>query len=154
MHKDKEIIAALNTILRNELTAINQYFLHARLLKHQGFLKLADIEYKESLDEMKHADMLTERVLYLGGIPNLQDLGKLYIGEHAEEILKCDLKLEEIAHKDLKAAIALCDEKQDYVTSELLTRIQVSEEEHSDFIRKQLNIIASIGIQAYLQTLI
>jgi bacterioferritin len=154
MHKDKEIIAALNKILKNELTAINQYFLHARILKYQGLVRLADIEYKESIDEMKHADQLVERILYLGGLPNLQDLGKIFVGETVEEILQCDMKLEEIAHADLKTAITLCDSKEDYATSELLTAIQVSEEEHADFIRKQLGIIASIGAPAYMQTLL
>ncbi len=154
MHKDKEIISALNKILKNEITAINQYFLHARILKYQGFVRLADIEYKESIDEMKHADQLVERILYLGGLPNLQDLGKIFVGETVEEILKCDMKLEEIAHADLKAAITLCDSKEDYATAELLTAIQVSEEEHADFIRKQQSLIASIGVQAYMQTLL
>lgn len=154
MHQDKQIIAALNSILKNELTAINQYFLHARILKYQGFVQLADIEYKESIDEMKHADQLVERILYLGGLPNLQDLGKLFVGETVEEVLKCDMQLEEIAHRDLKAAIKLCDSKQDYVSSELLTAIQASEEEHVDFIRKQLSIIETIGAKAYMQTLV
>lgn len=154
MHKDTQVISALNNVLKNELTGINQYFLHARILKYMGFMKLADIEYRESIDEMKHADLLVERILYLGGLPNLQDLGKLMVGETVQEILACDMKLEETAHQDLKTAITLCESKEDYVTSELLTRIQTSEEEHTDFIRKQLHIIDSIGVEAYLQTLV
>ena len=149
---EKEIIAQLNIILRNELTAINQYFLHARMLKHMGFMKLADYEYKESIDEMKHADMLVVRVFYLKGIPNLQDLGKLMVGENVPEILACDLKLEEKAHADLKKAIAVCEEHKDYSSADLLQNILISEEEHQLFIRTQLSLIDSMGVSAYLQT--
>jgi bacterioferritin len=148
----KEVIKHLNVILRNELTAINQYFLHARMLKHMGFMKLADQEYKESIDEMKHADMLVGRVLFLQGVPNLQDLGKLMVGETVPEILQCDLKLEEKGHADLKAAIAVCDEHKDYASSDLLQAILASEEEHQLFIRTQLNLIDTMGVSAYLQT--
>lgn len=151
---NKEIISALNTILKNELTAINQYFLHARILKHMGFMKLADVEYKESIDEMKHADQLVERILFLGGVPNLQDLGKLNVGETVREILECDLKLEFIAHSDLRTSITLAEAKEDYVTADMLTAIQTSEEEHTDFIQKQLRIIDNIGEEAYMQTLV
>lgn len=154
MHKDKEIIAALNAVLKNELTGINQYFLHARVLKHQGFMKLADYEYKESIDEMKHADQLVERILFLGGLPNLQDLGKLMVGETVEEMLQADFKLEQQAGKDLKIAITLSDSKEDYVTSDLLTAIQKSEEEHIDYIRTQLDLIKSMGLSSYLQTIV
>lgn len=150
--KHPEIIQALNGILKNELTAINQYFLHARMLKNWGISKLADYEYKESIDEMRHADKLVERVLFLEGLPNLQDLGKMMIGENVEEILKCDLKLEEIAHRDLRAAITLAESKEDYVSADLLHSIQASEEEHIDYIQKQLHLIKTMGLPAYLQT--
>ncbi len=149
---DKEIIKHLNTILKNELTSINQYFLHARMLKHMGFMKLADYEYKESIDEMKHADVLVNRILFLGGLPNLQDLGKLMIGETVEEILASDLKVEESGKTDLKAAISLCESKQDFTSADLLHKILESEEEHMLFIRTQLNLIETMGISAYLQT--
>lgn len=149
-----DIIQSLNSILRNELTAINQYFLHARLLKHMGFMKLADLEYKESLDEMRHADQLVERILYLGGMPNLQNLAKLHIGENVQEILEYDLKLEDKAHADLSIAIDACEEHGDRVTGDLLLAIQTSEEEHTDFLRKQLNVIEQVGLPGYLQTLV
>ena len=154
MQHNKSVTDALNTILKNELTAINQYFLHARMLKHMGFMKLADIEYKESIDEMRHADELVKRVLFLGGIPNLQDLGKLSIGETVKEILECDLKLEEAAHTDLSTAITAIEEQGDRVSADMLLEIQASEEEHADFIAKQLRIIDKIGEQAYMQTLV
>lgn len=146
------IIQHLNIILKNELTAINQYFLHARMLKHMGFMKLADYEYKESIDEMKHADMLVNRILFLEGLPNLQDLGKVYIGESVQEILKCDLKLEEMGHVDLTKAITFCEAKEDYVSADLLHKILDSEEDHQLFIRTQLNLIETMGVSAYLQT--
>jgi bacterioferritin len=152
MATDNEIIKHLNIILKNELTAINQYFLHARMLKHMGFMKLADHEYKESIDEMKHADILVERVLFLKGLPNLQDLGKLMIGETVEEILKCDLKLEQKGHVDLKAAITCCESKEDYVSADMLHKILDSEEEHQLFITTQLKLIDTMGLSAYLQT--
>lgn len=149
---DKETIKHLNLILKNELTAINQYFLHARMLKHMGFMKLADYEYKESIDEMRHADWLVERVLFLGGVPNLQDLGKLFIGEDVPEILKADLKLEEKGHHDLKNAITYLEGIEDYVSADILHKIMESEEEHQLFIRTQLNLIEAMGLSAYLQT--
>lgn len=152
MATDKDIVKHLNTILRNELTSINQYFLHARILKHMGFMKLADHEYKESIDEMRHADQLIERILFLGGLPNLQDLGKLMIGETVDEILKCDLKLEEQAEAMLKAAIAAAEAKQDFASADLLHKILDSEEEHILFIRTQLSMIDTMGLSAYLQT--
>lgn len=147
-----EIITALNGILKNELSGINQYFLHARMLKNWGISKLADHEYKESIDEMRHADKIVERVLFLGGLPNLQDIGKLFIGETVEEILKCDLKLEHMAHAALKAAITLCESKEDYVTADLLHQIISSEEEHIDYIQQQLKLIEAMGLSVYLQT--
>lgn len=148
----KEIIQHLNTILKNELTAINQYFLHARMLKHMGFMKLADYEYKESIDEMKHADLLVDRILFLEGLPNLQILGKLSIGENVEEILGADLKLEEDGKKDLQAAIVTCESSQDFTSADILHKILESEEAHILFIRSQLNLIASMGLSSYLQT--
>jgi bacterioferritin len=149
---DKDIIRHLNIVLKNELTGINQYFLHARILKHQGFMKLADYEYKESIDEMKHADIIINRILFLGGIPNLQDLGKLSIGETVEEILRADLGLEDAARNDLKNAITLVESREDYGTTDLLHKILDSEEEHVLFIRTQLNLIATMGLSSYLQT--
>ncbi len=146
------VVKHLNVILKNELTSINQYFLHARMLKHMGFMKLADYEYKESIDEMKHADLLVNRVLFLQGIPNLQDLGKLMIGETVKEILECDMKLEENGKKDLKAAIVFCEENQDFTSADILHRILESEEEHVLFIRSQLSLIETMGLSAYLQT--
>ena len=154
MTANTAIIASLNTILKNELTAINQYFLHARMLKHMGFMKLADVEYKESIDEMKHADQIVERVLFLGGVPNLQDLGKLHVGETVKEILECDLKLEEIARNDLSQAVSVCEEQGDHVTVEFLTDILASEEEHTNFIRTQLSLIDKLGESGYMQTLV
>ncbi len=147
-----EIIQRLNIVLRNELAAINQYFLHARILKHQGFMKLADHEYKESIDEMRHADRLIERVLFLDAVPNLQDAGKPLIGKTVEEIIKNDLALEERAHIDLRDAIAVCEEHRDYVSADLLHAIQTSEEEHILFLQTQLKLIASMGLSSYLQT--
>lgn len=149
---DKVMIQHLNKILKNELTAINQYFLHSRMLKHQGFQKLAEYEYKESIDEMKHADKLIDRILFLGGLPNLQDLGKLIIGEHAEEMIRCDLKFEEGAIADLRPAINHAHDTSDFVTEGLLQAILDSEEEHVDFIRQQLSVIEQAGKQNWLQS--
>lgn len=149
---DTDIINHLNIVLKNELSGINQYFLHARMLKHMGFMKLADYEYKESIDEMRHADQIVERILFLGGLPNLQDIGKLLIGENVEEVLRCDLSLEKRAHEDLRVAITLCESKEDYVTSGLLESIQANEEEHMLFLTTQLRLIETMGITAYLQT--
>jgi bacterioferritin len=151
MHGDSRVIELLNLVLRNELTAINQYFLHSRQLNHWGVTKLGEREYKESVDEMKHADDVIERVLFLGGLPNLQDLDKLLIGEDVKELLKCDLKLEEKAIPDLRGAIAHAESVQDYVTRDLLRAILDAEEEHVDFIEIQLDLIEHMGIANYVQ---
>jgi bacterioferritin len=151
MKGDPKVIEHLNRILFNELTAINQYFLHARMLKNWGFKELADHEYHESIDEMKHADRLTERILFLDGLPNLQQLGKLLIGENPQEVFECDLRLERAGHGDLRAAIAYCEEAGDYVSRELLTSILDSEEEHIDWIETQLGLINRLGLVPYLQ---
>ncbi len=152
MKGDAKVIEYLNKVLKNELTAINQYFLHSRMLNDWGFEKLGKKEYEESVDEMNHADKLIERILFLEGLPNLQDLGKLRIGEDVPEILKCDLELENDAIPDLREAITYCHSIEDYVSKELFDHILESEEEHVDWLETQLGLIEKVGVQNYLQT--
>jgi len=148
---DPQVIQFLNTILRNELTAINQYFLHAKQLDHWGVTKLGKYERDESIVEMKHSDHIIERVLFLEGLPNLQDLDRLLIGENVKEVLECDLKLELKALGDLRAAIAHCESVKDFVTRDMLQEIMQSEEESIDFIEVQFDLIKQIGIENYMQ---
>jgi bacterioferritin len=152
MRGDAKVIEFLNRVLMNELTAINQYFLHAKMFKNWGFKELAEYEHKESIDEMKHADKLIERILFLDGLPNLQQLGKLLVGETPREVLACDLKLEQLALPDLKAAIVHCESVGDYVSRELFETMLESEEEHIDWLETQLGLIERLGETPYLQT--
>ena len=151
MKGDKDVIKHLNTALKAELTAINQYFLHSRMLKDWGVSKLAKKEYDESIEEMQHADKIIERILYLGGLPNLQDLGKLHIGENVQEILECDMKLEDEAVPMYKDAIEACEKVRDYGTRDLLQTILNDEEEHVDYLETQFDLIKQVGIQNYIQ---
>ena len=152
MKGDDQVIGHLNKILKNELTAINQYFLHARMFKDWGLCKLDEYEYKESIDEMKHADRLVERILFLEGLPNLQELGRLRIGETTEEILRADLALEHDAIPDLRVAIAHCESVSDFVSRELLESILESEEEHVDWLETQISLIERVGAENYQQS--
>lgn len=151
MKGDAKVIEFLNACLKNELTAINQYFLHSRMLKDWGVSILADYEYKESIEEMQHADWLIERILFLGGLPNLQDLGRLRIGESVEEILKADLALENDAIPELRDAVEYADKVRDYVSRDLFNKILTNEEEHVDYLETQFELIERIGIQNYTQ---
>jgi bacterioferritin len=152
MKGDAKIIDYLNKALGNELIAINQYFLHAKMYKDWGFKALADYEYHESIDEMKHADKLTDRILFLEGIPNLQDLGKLMIGENTKEMLECDLRLEHQAIPLLRDAIEYAESIKDYVSRDLFNSILDDEEEHVDWLETQLGLIDKVGLENYLQT--
>ncbi len=153
MKGDEKVISYLNQALENELTAINQYFLHARMYKNWGFEKLNEKEYHESIDEMKHADQIIERILFLEGLPNLQSLGKLLIGENPKEMLECDLKLEHKAVPLLREAITYCEEVKDYITREIFEQILESEEEHIDWLETQLELIEKVSLENYLQSM-
>ncbi len=152
MRGNADIIKHLNTVLKNELTAINQYFLHSRMLKDWGFAAMAAHEYKESIEEMNHADKLIERILFLEGLPNLQDLGRLRIGEAVPEILDNDLALERAAREDLVAGVALAEQTQDYVSRQLLDLILKETEEHIDYLETQIFVLGKMGLQNYLQS--
>lgn len=151
MKGDAQVIDFLNKALLNELTAVNQYWLHYRMLDNWGVKKLAEYERHESIDEMKHADMLAERILFLEGLPNFQAIGRLRIGENVEEVLKADLAVEYEAIPLLKDAIAHCESARDYVSREIFERILENEEEHVDFLEKQFDMIANMGLQNYIQ---
>jgi bacterioferritin len=152
MKGDAQAIAHLQAQLKNELTAINQYFLHYRMLKHWGFDRLAKKEYAESIGEMKHADWIMDRIFVLDGLPNLQDLGKLQVGEDVPEILACDLRSEQGAQATIKEGIAYCESVRDYVSRDLLQKILDDTEEHIDFLETQLDLIDKVGLQNYLQS--
>jgi bacterioferritin len=150
MLRDPKVVEYLNTQLTNELTAINQYFLHARVLQHWGVTKLGKKEYEESIDEMKHADTLIQRILFLDGLPNVQRMNQVAIGETVEEVLKADLQLEEKALGDLRDGIAYCESVRDFVSRDLLLHILESEEEHVDFLDRQFDLVKQIGIERYI----
>lgn len=152
MQGDAQVITWLQAQLKNELTAINQYFLHYRMYKHWGFDKLAKKEYEESIGEMKHADKLMDRIFMLDGLPNLQDLGKLQIGEDVPEILECDLRAEHGAQATVKEGIAYCESVRDYVSRDLLQEILEDTEEHIDFLETQIELVDKVGLQNYLQS--
>ena len=146
-----DVIRSLNLVLKNELTAINQYFLHSRMLADWGLSVLARAEYEQSLDEMKHADRLIRRILFLGGLPNLQDLGKLLVGESVKDVLDCDLRLEQRSLPDLHSAAGLCERVADYVSRELFVQILKSEEEHIDWLQTQFRLIEQMGLENFVQ---
>ena len=150
--RDPDIITHLNRALKNELTAVNQYFLHAKMFSDWGMERIGEYERKESIDEMRHADALIERILFLEGLPNLQDLGKLMIGEEVKEMLECDLALENAAMPDLRDSIAFAEASHDYVSRELFESILESEEEHVDWIETQLELIDKTGVENYIQS--
>ena len=152
MKGEQKIIEHLNRVLKNELTAINQYFLHSRIFKDWGLTKLADHEHAESLDEMKHADQVIERTLFLDGLPNIQDIGKVMIGENVKEALECDLNLEMMAIPDLRAAVSDAEELKDFVSRDIFRSILDAEEEHVDWLETQLDLVEKIGIENYLQS--
>ena len=151
MKGDKKVIECLNDALKKEMTAINQYFLHSRMLEDWGVTKLAKHEYKESIEEMQHADALVQRILLLGGLPNMQELGKLYIGENVKEVLECDLKLELEGEGAYREAIAVCETAKDYGSRDLFAKILADEEGHIDHLETQLELIKQIGIERYIQ---
>lgn len=151
MKGDQKVIDYLNKALKLELTTVNQYFLHSRLFRHWGMERIARKEYQESIDEMKHADELIERILYLDGLPNVQDLDKVYIGESVKECFECDLRAEQRAHPLYKEAIAYFESAKDFVSRDLMSRILKSEEEHIDFLETQLDLIAKLGEPLYMQ---
>ncbi len=153
MKSDAKVIKHLNKVLANELIAINQYFLHSRMYQDWGLHKLAQKEHADSIDEMKHADELIKRILFLEGLPNLQNLGKLFIGENTKEMLECDLKLEMLACPDLKVGIASCEAAGDYVSRDLLGRILESEEDHIDWLETQLSLIEKVGLENFQQSM-
>ncbi|MFC4165825.1 bacterioferritin [Teichococcus aestuarii] len=150
MLRDPKVIEHLNTQLTNELTAVNQYFLHARMLENWGVTKLGRHEYAESIEEMKHADELINRILFLGGLPNVQRLNQILIGENVEEVLRCDQKLEEKAIADLREAVAYCESARDFVSRDLFVRILIDEEKHADFVDTQFELIRQIGLPKYI----
>ena len=150
MLRDPKVVEYLNTQLTNELTAINQYFLHARTLAHWGVTKLGKKEYEESIEEMKHADQLIQRILFLNGLPNVQRMNQIAVGENVEEILKADMQLEEKALGDLREAIAYCESVRDYVSRDLFVHILENEEEHVDFLDRQFDLIKLVGIERYI----